>query len=113
MLPYKNRLIKKKDFDRVQRTGQFYAQNNLVMKISQNDLDEVRVGFIVSLKFSKKAVERNLMKRQLREIFRNQLKSIKKGTDIVVSTRKRQGEKVKFDKLKGDAEELLKRSQLI
>ncbi len=113
MLPYKNRLTKRKDFEKVYKKGTFYALNNLTMKILENDLEEPRIGFVVSLRFSKKAVERNLAKRQLREIFRSRLENIKKGADIVVSIRKREGEKIKFDNLKADADELLKRSQLI
>ena len=79
----------------------------------KNDLKETRIGIVVGLKFSKKAVERNQMKRFLREIFRPELKNIKEGFDFVVVARKRDREKIKKEKIQEFVMDLLKRGELI
>jgi ribonuclease P protein component len=84
MLNQKNRLTKKKDFDAVFGQGQGFKQGCLYFKIKENDLSSSRFGFIVSKKFSKKAVERNKIRRRLREIIRKKLPKIKKPIDLVV-----------------------------
>jgi ribonuclease P protein component len=84
MLPEKNRLLKKKDFDLVFKQGKNFKQGFLYFKIKKNKLDSSRFGFIVSKKFSKKAVERNKIKRRLREIMKKELPKIKKPIDLIV-----------------------------
>lgn len=84
MLAKKNRLKLKKDFEQVFKQGKGFKQNFLFMKVIENGLDETRFGFVVSKKISNKAVIRNKIKRQLREIIRNQINQIKKGLDIVL-----------------------------
>ena len=70
MLPKKNRLKNKKDFERVFKQGKGFKEDFLFFKITKNNLKENRFGFIVSLKVSKKAVLRNKVKRRLREIIK-------------------------------------------
>ena len=113
MLPFKNRLVKRKDFENVQRSGHFFTESNLAIKIAGNNLKETRIGFVVGLKFSKKAVERNLAKRQLREIFQKKLPDIKKGFDMVVMVRKREGEKIMREKLAESAKKILEKSDML
>lgn len=84
MLSVKNRLFKKEDFEKVRRKGKYFFQKGISMGVLPNDLSSSRVGFIVGTKFSKKAVERNLAKRRLREIFRDKISLIKPNSDIVV-----------------------------
>lgn len=83
MLPKKQRLQKNKDFDLVFRGGKSYYSEFFGLKIKKNSLNYNRFGFIVSLKVSKKAVERNRLKRQVREIIREQKDSLKVGFDCV------------------------------
>jgi ribonuclease P protein component len=52
-----------------------------------NNLATVRVGFVVSKRISKHAVERNYVKRLLSEAFRPLLRDIPAGWDIVVSVK--------------------------
>jgi len=113
MLPFKNRLTKRKDFERVQKKGRFFSEGNVIIKILENGSDETRIGFIVGLKFSKKAVVRNQIKRQLRENFHKELQGIKKGLDIVISLRRRENEKIKYPELSRNIKLLLKKSQLL
>ncbi len=84
MLPKLNRLKKKKDFEKVFKLGKGVKQGFIALKLNRNGLENSRLGFIVSLKVSKKAVVRNKVKRRLREIIRARIKDIKKGFDVVL-----------------------------
>lgn len=88
MLPLKNRLKKKKDFDEVFKKGKGIEGFFLFLKIKNNDLEESRFGFIVSQKVSKKAVIRNKIKRRLRETIASKKNFIKQGLDVVVLAKK-------------------------
>jgi len=84
MLSKKNRLKKKKDFDDVFKRGQGFKDAFLYLKIKRNNLERSRFGFSVSKKFSFKAVERNKIKRRLREVIKLKIPIIKKGIDGIV-----------------------------
>jgi len=84
MLPRKYKLKKDNDFKKVFKHGKNHQQEFIKIKILKNDSDYNRFGFIVGLKISKKAVERNRIKRRLEEIVRLKLKQIRPGFDIVV-----------------------------
>lgn len=84
MLPAKNRLTKRTDFNNVYRKGAFFSEGPLSLKAAKNSLENTRVGFSIEKKFFKKAVERNKIKRLLREAFHQNLENIEKGLDIVV-----------------------------
>ncbi|MDA3802832.1 MAG: ribonuclease P protein component [Patescibacteria group bacterium] len=81
----KNSLRRKKDFGQVFAAGQsFYCQLFLI-KVLENNLNNNRLGIIISKKSCKKAVGRNRIKRQLREVFRDKFeKTIKKNYDVVI-----------------------------
>jgi len=113
MLPFKNRLVKKKDFDRVHQSGQFFSEANIAMKVSKNDLPDTRVGVIVGLKFSKKAVERNRMKRQIRDLLQGEIRKFKKGFDVMVMIRRKEGERIIPKKMEQNIANVLERSGLI
>ena len=96
MLPTKYRLVKMKDFEILMKEGRFVNGNFLNAKIWKIDpgkyprrkyiIDDLRIGFAVGLGVSKKAVVRNRVKRQLREIIRLLLKDdkIKHGYHVLV-----------------------------
>lgn len=88
MLPKKNRLKNKKDFEKIFKDGKGFKEGFLFLKTRKNDLKESRFGFIVSLKVSKKAVIRNRIKRRLREIIKEKLSEVSPGVDIVLIARK-------------------------
>lgn len=87
MLPEINRLKKKKDFERVLKKGKGYKEDFLYLKIIRNNLKNSRFGFIVSNKFSKKAVVRNKIKRRLKSLTKIKLSRIEKGIDGVIIVR--------------------------
>jgi ribonuclease P protein component len=93
MLPYQNRLIKKGDFKLVHKYGTFYSFENITAKILKNNLDVSRIGVVIGLRFSKKAVERNWAKRMIREVTKKEISHIKKGRDIIFFVRKKAEEK--------------------
>lgn len=113
MLPFKNRLVKRKDFEKIQRSGQYFSQGNIALKFVENGSEEVRIGLSVGLRYSKLAVARNQAKRMLREIFRGRIRKIRKGVDIDVIIRKREGEKIKEPKLVEEVDAVLKKANLI
>lgn len=85
MLEKKNRICKNKEFDRV-FTGQSFYAKFLGIKSTDNDKGETRIGVLVGLKVSKKAVLRNKLKRQIKSIISQELPLIKSGKDLVVIT---------------------------
>jgi ribonuclease P protein component len=114
MLKKINRLKKNKDFEIVHRTGKFLSFGRVSVKfISEKDKEmPAKIGVSVGIKFSKKAVERNRVKRQLREIVRLNLKRIKKGFQIVVMVKSSE-KQISGVELKKDLLEALRRAGLL
>jgi ribonuclease P protein component len=108
MLPLKNRLKKKKDFDEVFKKGKGIEGFFLFLKTKDNGLGESRFGFVVSQKISKKAVIRNKVKRMLREAIANKKNFIKQGIDVVVLT-KRGVDRKNFLEIEEELTDLLKK----
>ncbi len=88
MLALENRLVAGRDFNAVYKCGRFFSFENIVLKVAKNGLETTRVGFSVGLKFSPRAVERNQVKRWLREIVKKHLGEMKKGFDVIVMPKK-------------------------
>jgi ribonuclease P protein component len=113
MLPRKNRLVHKRDFEEVHRLGNFFSFGEIFLKVKKNNKEETRVGFSVGLKFSSRATERNRVKRQLREIIRRNLKKIKKGSDLVIYIKKNGKKEFSSVDLEKDLKAALKKTKLI
>ncbi|MFZ2225905.1 MAG: ribonuclease P protein component [Candidatus Moraniibacteriota bacterium] len=88
MLPFQNRLKNKEDFEKTYRYGKSLFCDKLVMRVAKNGLPVVRVGISIGVNFSKSAVLRNQLKRQIRAFFRAELEKIKPGQDIVIILQK-------------------------
>jgi ribonuclease P protein component len=86
MLEKKNRICLDKEFDRVFKTGQSFYGKVLGIKTATNGLENTRLGLLVGLKVSKKAVVRNKVKRQIRSIISQEIPNLKSGFDIVIIT---------------------------
>lgn len=86
MLPTEHRLRKKKEIDAVFKKGTFFRLGPISAKVKNKKNGNTRFAFAVSKKISKKAVDRNYVKRQLREITRELLPSVKDGYDVMVMT---------------------------
>jgi ribonuclease P protein component len=90
----RNRLSRSADFDRVYREGRSHASRHLVVYAfprASSGEDEPRLGVSVGRKVGG-AVERNRMKRLLREAFWASAESLPEGYDFVLVARPDAGE---------------------
>ncbi len=85
MLPFQNRLKKKKDFERVFKKGKSFKEGFLTLRLLKNDLEITRAGFVIGLKVSKKASLRNKIKRKLKRLVKERLSQTAIGLDIVLT----------------------------
>lgn len=82
----KYRLRRNSDFQQVRRNGKFYASPLMALAFLRNELDHSRFGFVVGKKLGT-AVQRNKVKRRMREATRLRLHQIKPGFDVVFMAR--------------------------
>ncbi len=84
MLPKPYRLTRNDAIDDIFMKGKKVATPFFVIRIRENHLPLSRLAIIVSKKISKKAVERNLLKRRIRGIIHESLSFVRKGLDIII-----------------------------
>ncbi len=84
MLPKKNRLKKRKEFEEVFKEGKVFFGNFFLMRVKKNNFLLSRFAFVFPFKQEKSAVKRNKGKRLFREIVRHCLPSIKGGFDVIL-----------------------------
>jgi len=84
MLAKQNRLVKEKDFEKVFKQGRAFYTKLLGVKISAAQSELNRFGVVISTKISKKATERNKLKRRIRQAVRELDKELKSGFDLVI-----------------------------
>lgn len=89
-------LKNKKEFDNVFNKKNSYANKYLVMYITKNNIDNNRLGIIVSKKVGNSVV-RHRITRIIRECYRLNFKNIKIGYDIVIIARESIVDKSYFD----------------
>ena len=91
----------------------FYSVDRfLTLKAVENKMPFSRFGFVVSKKISKKAVERNRVKRLMSETIRLTEEKIKPGFDVVFISKLGIVNK-SLEEVKESVEKLLKRSGLL
>jgi len=83
-MPETYRLQHAKDFDSVFKNGRGVGEDGLFLKLTRTGLLVSRFGIVISKKVSAKAVERNHMRRLLKEAIRVYSQDIKKGVDAVL-----------------------------
>ena len=115
MLPAIHRLKGKKIFDELFRAGKTFSNDALMMKISPGETDEpTKFGFGASLKFSKKAVERNKAKRWMREAVRANIEKIESGCNVIFFiSPKFPKDKLSLELIQEKTENLLKKAKIL
>jgi len=113
MLPFKNRLNKTRDFNRVSCYGHKFFSSELILRWVENDQEECsRWGIVVSRKVDKKAVIRNKIKRRIRSILRENMNSWTPQRDVVLIARP-QIKELNFLELKRKLEQILRKNELL
>lgn len=111
MLEQKNRITKKKDFDRIFKDGVGFKDGFLALKIIKGTTGASRFAFVVSQKVSKKATVRNKIRRRLREVARPLIGKIKNKVDGVFVALPGL-EKKDFTETKENLERIIKKTKL-
>ena len=106
------RLRKSSEFQRVRQQGRSITSRLLTLAWIPNDVAQLRIGFVVSKRISKRAVDRNALKRRLGEAVRPLLPDLSPGWDIVFSAR-RETLTADLQALEQDIPALLRRARLL
>lgn len=105
------RLTGTRDFRRAREQGRAYRDRRLVMLVRPNGLDRSRFGFVTSGHIGR-AVQRNALRRLMRETARARLAGLPAGYDIVViATRQAVG--AGYQQIDASMQALLERAGLI
>jgi ribonuclease P protein component len=84
MLRKELRLFRKDGIADVFRKGVFLNFGDILLKFKKNNQKISRVGIFVGTKYSKRATERNTLKRKISASIEKKYPKIKKGFDIAV-----------------------------
>ena len=115
MLPISHRLKGKKVFNDIFRLGKTFSNDVMMMRfVSGKAGQPAKFGFAASLKFSKKAVERNKIKRWMREAVRARIEDIQPGQEIVcLINPKFPKEKLSLELIQESMEKLFKQAKIL
>lgn len=83
MLKRENRITRRKDFEEVKKKGRIYHSPLFGVLVLKTGDKTKEFGIVISKKISKKAVERNKVKRLLAEGIRKNLGKINEGYRMV------------------------------
>ena len=112
MLKRTNRLSKETDIKRVLKKGKRTRGSFVSFIVLKNDLDYSRFTVVVGMKVSKKAVDRNRLKRQVRSVIEKEFDQIKPGVDVMVLVNP-SALNQSFEKLNTDVIQGLKKAKLL
>jgi ribonuclease P protein component len=114
MFDKKNKLTKKNEFENVYKRGRTLLCEDIKIFWVKNKLNFFRLGIVVGGKFSKKATERNKIKRRIRSIFQKKEMFLNENidrVDIVLIPKKK--EKQTFWDLQKNIEKAFKKAKII
>lgn len=114
MLPKKNRLKNKKEFQDAYLQGKFFSSGPITVKIAKSDQGASRFGFVVGKNYSKKAVDRNNAKRILRAAAAPVINNLIPGFDLIIGIRKPlPGQKLSMKSLSESLRIILEKNNLL
>ena len=88
MLPKENRLSNKTDFDKVKEKGnKASGKSIMILALNREDNKVARFGIVVSKHVSRRAVDRNRIKRLIRESIMSVMNKVSNGYDVVIIAR--------------------------
>lgn len=89
MLKKSNRISKKSDFEKLRLDGKMFGFSRFfgVVILDKKD-EELRFGVVVSKKISKRAVDRNKIRRRIMMVLGKNLNKFKKGQRILFLVKK-------------------------
>ncbi|MDD3711311.1 MAG: ribonuclease P protein component [Patescibacteria group bacterium] len=88
MIKKEQRLRKKKEIENVFKKGKSFYNDLLGIKILKNNLNFNRYCIVISANISKKAVERNKIRRQIKAVLLAEEPFLKKGFDCLIIGKK-------------------------
>jgi ribonuclease P protein component len=112
MLPKFHRISSKKDFSNIFRRARFFPGRFFLLRSVDNNLDLSRFAIIIPKTFSKKAVVRNKIRRQIYSIIHKEMSKIKPGFDNLI-TIKKQSDVSNFQNCEKDILILFKKAGII
>ncbi len=112
MLPREHRLRHDRDIKTLFSKGKGVFDGALGLKYRKNDGGVSRFAVVVGGKVSKNAVERNRIRRKIREGLHARLSRIASGYDVIVMARPEAARK-KNPELEANLERLLKKTPLL
>lgn len=112
MFKRQNRLSAEKDIKLVLKKGKRTRGDFMQLVVRSNELEQSRFSVVVGIKVSKKAVERNRVKRQVRSIIEAFLSDIKPRFDVLIMLSPRALGK-DFEELTEDTKKVFKKAKLL
>ena len=88
MLKKINRIGSRKEFLEIKNKGKLIGSPAFGILILEKDDEEKKIGFIISKKVSKRAVDRNKIKRRIAEVVKKNLEKFEPGTRIIFLAKK-------------------------
>lgn len=88
MIKKEKRLRKKKDIENVFKNGKSFYADIMGIKLLKNNLDINRYCVVISANISKKAVDRNKIRRRIKAVILESEPFLKTGIDCLIITKK-------------------------
>ncbi|MBI4133619.1 ribonuclease P protein component [Candidatus Uhrbacteria bacterium] len=112
MLPKAQRLRARKDFDALWKRGRSVYGHALGIRFTETRRRTARFGVVAGLKVSKRSVERNRIRRRIREALRREFAPRIKGYDVAVLARPGSARR-SYDEVVSELAELFRRARLL
>jgi ribonuclease P protein component len=107
------RISSRKDIAEIFREGFFLNLGSISAKFRKNGMKNTRLGVFLGVKYSKKAVERNRIKRKIWAVIAKKQEKLKKGFDIAIMPSKKLSKDISPEDLDKLIQAFLEKSALI